>query len=70
MATVNSANKMQGLLKGDLFFGLKFGVCYFKFQCKDALISGKELFVFRVGEMRGILVEFYGYVTKHNYSFQ
>ena len=31
MATVNSADKMQGLVKGVLFFGLKFGVHYFKF---------------------------------------
>ena len=31
MAIVNSADKMQGLVKGVLFFGLKFGVHYFKF---------------------------------------
>ena len=55
MTTVNSADKMQRLvslkttfvwtcMKGDLFFGLKFGVYYFGFHCKGVLISGGVLF--------------------------
>ena len=55
-------------MKGGLFFGLKFVECYVKFHCKGVLISGGVLFF--SGRMGGLSVEFYGYVTKHNYSFQ
>ena len=84
MTTVNSADKMQRLvslkttfvwtcMKGDLFFGLKFGVYYFSFHCKGVLISGGVLLFSGWGGGGGggrLSVEFYGYVTKHNYSFQ
>ena len=57
MTTVNSADKMQGLvlvrttfvwtyMKGGLFFSLKFGIYYFKFHCKSVFISGEVLSFF------------------------
>ena len=76
MTTVNSADKMQGLvlvrtasvwtyIKGAYSLALKFGVYYFKFHCKVLIFGGGG-----GGLGRGLSVEFYGYVTKHNYSFQ
>ena len=81
MTTVNSGDKMQGLvlvrtdfvwtyMKGGLFFGLNFGVYYFKYHYKDVLIFGGVLFVIGGGGRLGLSVEFYGYVTKHSYSSQ
>ena len=81
MTTVNSGDKMQGLvlvrtdfvwtyMKGGFFFGLNFGVYYFKYHYKDVLIFGGVLFVFGGRGRLGLSVEFYGYVTKHSYSFQ
>ena len=77
MATVNSADKILGLvlvrtgfvwtyMKGGLLFGLKFGAYSSKFHCKVVLISGGLFFVFGVGMVArwGLSVEFYGYVTK------
>ena len=64
MATATSADKMQGLvlvrtafvwtyMKGSLFFGLKFGMYYFKFYCKGARLSLAGCFRFRSGEGGG-----------------
>ena len=85
MTTVNSGHEMHCLVlvktdlvwtyvKGGLFFGLNFGVYYFKYHYKDVLIFGGVLFVFGGwgggGGRLGLSVEFYEYVTKHSYSFQ
>ena len=66
MTTVNSGDKMQGLvlvrtdfvwtyMKGGLFFGLNFGVYYFKYHYKDVLIFGGVLFVIGGGGEVGVI---------------
>ena len=71
MTTVNSGDKMQGLvlvrtdfvwtyMKGGLFFGLNFGVYYFKYHYKDVLIFGGVLFVIGGGGGWGYRLNFMG----------